>query len=1289
MTNLGIRQFAKMKWVKALKLSLAISLICLGICPSSSHAQDVLNLPAPGIMVAPSVGYHPVVLRGVKINAQNPLEFDFIIDSGDTGLQREALKDEADKIIKYFLASLTTPEHDFWVNLSPFEKDRIIPEKLGFTEMGRDMLAQDYLLKQITSSFMYPEGEVGKKFWANVHKKAYEIYGTTDIPVNTFNKVWIVPEKAEILQQDNTAFVVISRLKVMLEEDYLSLQSSVGHDWKKSSMENSAKSDADRSKLSTAIIREIILPEIEKEVNEGKNFTNLRQIYNSLILATWYKMTLKQSFLNKIYVDQNKIDGVNVDDNEIKQKIYAQYLEAYQKGVYNFIKEDFDPVRQEIIPRKYFSGGLKWQVSDKALIAQTEEGLTPEGRGVWKTLQGYAADKWSNVSTRLANSKVMTAVTVAGLSLATPALAPVSVEAVTPESAKLFSFDNARHGYQPTNLQDAGRQLDISLQEMFQKYSNQYGIVAPELNLTNLSRVLQSKQGKISFSDLTDAVKKELTNRSKNVQALAEFQEELLTWFMHVLKTNSSYDKFFDLGQPIDERLRSSALIKLFVKNEKDPQGGRTYNCTSWVMGFMATAKEFGLPEDVVTMVPVYELPDGTTLPDKNNIGHVAALAVLPNATLLMFDQAYKGKIYPVIGGWYPNGKGERVKAKDLSAKVKQGLRGETLSQSGEKQEAWVLSEDLRLKYNALVQAKTIGQEPAKAIITLDGFVSSVNNLAASLPVKRHPEDLEKNVLGLKKSIADALTTARNNVQLIAQGKKEQAVVALFNLSYGNMIDIFNEGVAAFNSKNYQGAIKFFQDVDRIIKETMTDDFRNSLLAMKDIKILAADGTEKPGAGKDLISKVTVLANGVKSSIAEATNKIFIETGITISNRYNEGMRKFNSSDIQAAIAIFQEIGQLMTPEFEKGLKAVPEVVLLDDKQKEIKMSGKDFWEKNLKPIKTDSATKRSLAEQVLRQMGDKDKPPQQQPAQTGTVESPFAQYQRVKEELIGIRDKASQSFNKRDYKTAIDLYKQIEARVPQEVAKLEKPLANIQGITLTDPRSGKEEPATGKKLLDILRGLAGEAKKNRNIAESNMAADLHNNAAALHNAKVPVFNQLVARYNAAIGLLNANQLNQGLADMEGVLNELEGLEKTPGGDADLRGKIASLKDKAASIIEKKKGGLRQQKKSQRPTNSNTRLAQNSENSQVDAALVAEVAELQSIQFLLQTPDVFLSGTPSNDNWTRGGIDFNNMNIGVHGDAVDIPLPPDLQNIDFNNFTGFSPIIISIIPYSGSALPKF
>ncbi len=329
------------------------------ISPGNGFAQiQPLNLPQAGSMVGLSQAFAPALLKGVKVFPNNPFRFDFIVTPGDQTLSDQALKEESQKMIKYFLATLTVPEKDLWVNLSPYEENRIIPEQFGQTEMGRDLLAQDYLLKQITASLIYPEKELGAQFWKEIYEKAYQEYGTTNVPINTFNKVWIVPDKARVYENGATAFVIESHLQVMLEEDYLALDSNRGN--KNLGTESLTNTDVGSvSTFSSDIVKKIVLPTIEKEVNEGQNFAQLRQIYNAMILATWFKKKLRESILDSIYVDKNKVVGVDSDDKDGQQQIYEQYIAAFKQGVYNYIKEDYDPYLQASIPRKYFSGGFK------------------------------------------------------------------------------------------------------------------------------------------------------------------------------------------------------------------------------------------------------------------------------------------------------------------------------------------------------------------------------------------------------------------------------------------------------------------------------------------------------------------------------------------------------------------------------------------------------------------------------------------------------------------------------------------------------------------------------------------------------------------------------------------------------------------------------------------------------------------------------------------------------------------------------------------------------------------
>jgi len=319
------------------------------------------------------------MIKGLALHPDNPLKFDFFVDPGDDNVQGDPLKQEAQRLIKYFMAALTVPENQLWVNLSPYEEDRIIAAGLSRTELGRDLLAQDYLLKQMTASLMYPEEELGRAFWDKVYAQAQAKYGTSDVPMNTFNKVWIIPQEANVYINANNVFVVNHHLKVMLEQDYLALEANQGHD-----RHGVGKVSADPAQSVTGVVadvvREVILPAIEKEVNEGRNFANLRQMFNAMILATWYKQNFKQSLLGKVYANKNKIEGIDLEDKNVKEKIYDQYLEAFEKGVYDYIREDYDELTRKTVPRKYFSGGIVntsrvGQTSEKPDKADLKPGL--------------------------------------------------------------------------------------------------------------------------------------------------------------------------------------------------------------------------------------------------------------------------------------------------------------------------------------------------------------------------------------------------------------------------------------------------------------------------------------------------------------------------------------------------------------------------------------------------------------------------------------------------------------------------------------------------------------------------------------------------------------------------------------------------------------------------------------------------------------------------------------------------------------------------------------------------
>jgi hypothetical protein len=317
------------------------------------------QLPAPGTKLETSVTFSPILVKGLIVNPNQPLNFDFIVDSGNDSINPSVIKEQSERIIKYFLAALTVPTDSLWVNLSPYEKNRIIDQNLGQTLLGQEMLAQDYILKQFTASLIYPEDKLGHEFWSRIYKEAQQKFGTTNIPINTFNKVWIIPQQAMVYEKNNAVYVTQARLKVMLDSDYLAMQRN---------------KDDDKTSFTKNIIRQLLLPAIEREVNTGKNFATLRQFYYAAILAKWYRHLIEDTLMSKVYVGKNKLLGIKSSDTARKEKIYLRYMSAYKKGVFNYIKEDHDPISGNLVLHKYFSGGLTdFAMLNLALTPTTDE----------------------------------------------------------------------------------------------------------------------------------------------------------------------------------------------------------------------------------------------------------------------------------------------------------------------------------------------------------------------------------------------------------------------------------------------------------------------------------------------------------------------------------------------------------------------------------------------------------------------------------------------------------------------------------------------------------------------------------------------------------------------------------------------------------------------------------------------------------------------------------------------------------------------------------------------------
>ena len=116
---------------------LIVLLICVSFIFSNcqyvqAQSFSVNQLPVPSWHNVRRIPlFAPLALKGVVVNLQKPLEFQFIVDTGRGPQDTAFVKDQANQLVKYFLTGLTLPEGDLRVNLSPYEKSRDRSRGLG------------------------------------------------------------------------------------------------------------------------------------------------------------------------------------------------------------------------------------------------------------------------------------------------------------------------------------------------------------------------------------------------------------------------------------------------------------------------------------------------------------------------------------------------------------------------------------------------------------------------------------------------------------------------------------------------------------------------------------------------------------------------------------------------------------------------------------------------------------------------------------------------------------------------------------------------------------------------------------------------------------------------------------------------------------------------------------------------------------------------------------------------------------------------------------------------------
>ncbi len=302
--------------------------------------------------------------------------FQVLLDKADEkDLNDAQVQEKTQELMKYFRIGLSLPNEKFWVNLRPDAPEQIIDPELEKTDIGKVMLEADLQLKKDTSSLTSPQTKEGKEYWDKLYKRAGELFGNENITIPTITRPWIVPGEIIVRESANGAYIYKAALKVMLEEDYLrgtkevrhkaladARQSSVAGERRVTTIDYSFNDPRlkELNEYSTQLIRELIIPNLTKEVNRAKRYSALRQVYYSLILARWFKerfssQSTAQGNNHVKLIDSRDLTNLTSKESWDKITYFSQYKDSFNKGEYNLSETVRTPSGQVI--RRYVSGG--------------------------------------------------------------------------------------------------------------------------------------------------------------------------------------------------------------------------------------------------------------------------------------------------------------------------------------------------------------------------------------------------------------------------------------------------------------------------------------------------------------------------------------------------------------------------------------------------------------------------------------------------------------------------------------------------------------------------------------------------------------------------------------------------------------------------------------------------------------------------------------------------------------------------------------------------------------------
>lgn len=299
--------------------------------------------------------------------------FSYVMNVQKDGNRGRAInvEDAAKLSLGSFFIGLALPNQTFWVNLNKSEPNRIIDAELGKTDIGRIMLEADLRLKKDFCRLTNPKiSESGRTYWDLLYRNMKGLIPGKDIQITGLTRFWIVPDEILVAGNDHEVYIERAILKVCLESEYFSTRGI---------KYSTPQGTSNMEQYSTKLIKEHILPLLIKEVNEGQNYAELRQVFNSLVMAQYYKQkfALQVGMFSDLR-SNGRVQGFESRNPWSAKSIWNDFVYSIDQGEYSFQEETIETKGNYTIKtsKYYFSGGVDFtNIKIKVVGNKLDQGL--------------------------------------------------------------------------------------------------------------------------------------------------------------------------------------------------------------------------------------------------------------------------------------------------------------------------------------------------------------------------------------------------------------------------------------------------------------------------------------------------------------------------------------------------------------------------------------------------------------------------------------------------------------------------------------------------------------------------------------------------------------------------------------------------------------------------------------------------------------------------------------------------------------------------------------------------